>query len=160
MKTIMGTTWIKQHYYLFLLDMSFYLESLRSGNSCQCITWYGRTHFFLFLGWLLVYILFLFIFFFIFTIYVKQFLLNTLMNFSLFAITNVAKPFCSFFIQFLWCQPCRLWKSRSSNTSLFIEVSGRLPCRHNFTFKFSCQPECLLQLIRFQNLNFMLDVIL
>ena len=67
------------------------------------------------------------------------------MTFSVFAITTVAKPFFSFFFQFLWCQHCRLWKSRRRNTSFFIEVSGRLPFCHNFTFNFYCQPKCLLQ---------------
>ena len=75
-------------------------------------------------------------------------------------LTTVAKPFFSFFFQLLWCQPCSLWKSRCSNTSIFIDVSGRLPCCHNFTFNFSCQPEYLLQWIRFPNMKFMLDVIL
>ena len=55
-------------------------------------------------------------------------------TFCVFSITIVENPLFSFFFQFLWCQLCRLWNSRSSNTSIFIDVSGRLPCRHNFTF--------------------------
>ena len=39
----------------------------------------------------------------------------------------------------------KLYKVRGNNTSIFIIVSGRLICCHNFAFHFSCQPECLLQ---------------
>ena len=53
----MGTTRINQQYYLFLLDMSFYLESLRGDNSYQCITRYGQIHFLFLWGFFLVYIL-------------------------------------------------------------------------------------------------------
>ena len=41
-----STTQINQHYYLFFIDMSFYLDSLRSANSGQFITIYGRIHLF------------------------------------------------------------------------------------------------------------------
>ena len=160
----MGTAQVNEHYYLFLLDMPFYIDSLRSGKSSECITRYGRIHLFLLLGLFLVYILFflrfLFLFFLLFTIYVKSFLLTTLMTFSLFSMTTLTNPIFSIFFQFLWCHPCRSWKARGKKTSIFIIVSGRVPCCHNFSFHFSCQPECLLQWIRFPKENFMLDVII
>ena len=67
------------------------------------------------------------------------------LTFSVFVIITVAKTFYSFFFQLLWCQPCRLWKSRSSNTSIFIDVSGRIHCHHNFIhYKVAKELNCFL----------------
>ena len=116
-----------------------------------------------FLTWFLVYILFfwyfLFLFFIHLIIYVKYFLVGTLMTFSLFSIRTLIKSFFSFFHQLLWCKPCRLLKARRNNTSMFIVVKGRIHCFHNFSFHFSCQPECLLQWNRFPKTSLMLNVI-
>ena len=79
---------------------------------------------------------------------------------SVFSITIVTKPFFSFFFQLLQCQPCRWWKARKNNTSMFIVVRGRTPCFHNFSFHFSCQPKCPLQWIKFPKMNLMLNAIL
>lgn len=93
---------MSEHCYLFLLDISFYIESLKSGNPCQCITRYGLVHFFIFnpCGQFLLYFFFfwgfLFPFFLIVTIYVKYFFLRTLMTFSIFSIATETKPFLYF----------------------------------------------------------------
>ena len=82
------------------------------------------------------------------------------MTFNVFSITIVTNPFFSFFFQFWWHQPCRLWKDMKISTSIFMVVSGRLTYCHNFSFNFSCHPECILQWTRFPKVNLMLDVIL
>ena len=50
------------------------------------------------------------------------------MTFNVFDITIITNPFHSFFFELFWCQPCKLWKARRNNTSIFIVVSGRIPC--------------------------------
>ena len=46
------------------------------------------------------------------------------------------------------------------HTSFFIVVRCIPPCSHNFVFKFSYNPKCMIQGIRFPKENLMLDVIL